>query len=204
MKTFLKNNTLKLSAVFTMLAMAAFAVVGSGSTTALWSDSSTLGAASINSGNLNVAPLASMTWQDISGTPAAIPAIASFNAVPGDVVEGTQSLAVALNGSNMTAKLDVLVPNLTGALASSMTVTYSVYDSTDALIASATNVAAGTTGTVLNLTPSTPGVSSSALTSKAFTVKIKATFNSATSGRTNAAAAAALGASTITVTQVRA
>ena len=80
-----------------------------GGTFALWNDGESVPGGTITTGNLDVAPVGSWTWVDLSEdrTDAGhtIPSIATHRIVPGDVIEGTVEFSAALEGDNIVAEL---------------------------------------------------------------------------------------------------
>ncbi len=92
----------------TILGATAGALLLTGSTYALWSDSGSVGAGTITNGNLDVTSVSAGVWQDVSGTtPVAISDLSAFRMVPGDKIEGTYTLSADLQGDNMVADLAV-------------------------------------------------------------------------------------------------
>lgn len=81
-----------------------------GSTFALWSDSTQVDGARITAGNLEVTG-GTLTWKDVSedrtDSPHKIDDVGEFRIIPGDIIEGTVDLEVALEGENMVADLGV-------------------------------------------------------------------------------------------------
>ncbi len=108
--------------------IAGLALLGGGTTFALWSDSATLTGATITNGNLDVTATGTMAWADVSsdtvGAPVSIPIIADWQMVPGDALEGSQSLTVEVEGDNLVANL--LVDTVSATLPAGVTATYDV------------------------------------------------------------------------------
>lgn len=145
------------------------AVLVSGSTTALWSQDINLDSATITSGNLAVASLATMAWTDESadgatpGSHAINPATDKI--VPGDVWKGSQELDVALEGDNMQATF-TFSNSVTGALLSTsgdcsadgagegICIKYSVFDESGTAVITDQAVNATAANAVVNLLPS--------------------------------------------------
>ena len=108
------------------LAVAGLLLAGGGGTYALWSDQVTLNGGNINSGQLKLVDTQPGAWFDLSsGTAAAIPDIATFQVVPGDVIEYRVVTTVAAEGENLKATLLADPASVTGdpALLADMTVT---------------------------------------------------------------------------------
>lgn len=108
------------------LAAAGMLLAGGGGTYALWSDQVTLNGGNINSGQLKLVDTQPGTWFDLSsGTAAAIPDIAAFTVVPGDVIEYRLVTTVAAEGNNLQATLVADPTSVTGdpALLADMAVT---------------------------------------------------------------------------------
>lgn len=116
----MKKSTARKTAVVGLAAMAA---VGLGSF-ALWSDSADVDGATIVAGNLDIEALDTQAL-DISPDRADnshVIDLATWRAVPGDVVEITQGLDIALEGDNLAAEIDM------SALASQLGVTEEALD----------------------------------------------------------------------------
>jgi alternate signal-mediated exported protein len=130
--------------------VAGVAILAGGTTFALWSDSASVNAGVITAGNLDVATVGKPTWFDVSSdrtdaddtTPVSgidghvIENLGSWRIVPGDTVEGTQGVAIALEGDNLQAELTVgSSAEIAGNLMSGLRITYDVYDKFGAPIA---------------------------------------------------------------------
>jgi alternate signal-mediated exported protein len=108
--------------------IAGIALLGGGSTFALWNASDNAAGGTIVNGDLNVKALGNLSWKDVSidrtDKGHAID-LASWKMVPGDTIEGTQDIDVALLGDNLSANL-----SLSGATAATLpagvTVSYDV------------------------------------------------------------------------------
>lgn len=180
-----------------------------GSTFALWTAQSDIAAGTITAGNLDVA-VAAGTWSDVSAehaTPVAIPALADFRLVPGDVIEGEFPVDVAALGDNLVADLTVGFASPSGALLADLegvSVTYSILDADGAV------VGGGDTVTVLSedsvvVAPGAVVVDNLADGSAPeFTAVVTATFDANTPDQVRAATEALLGDLTVTVSQKRA
>lgn len=206
----------------TLAAAAAGALFFLPGTTALWSDAVTVGGGTITAGNLDVAALGDTTWQDVSvpGTPENID-LATFVTVPGDVLQSSRDLDVALEGDNMAAEFNVeMGAGATGALmagldtdvdptetgvtqdalsAAGITLTYTVTDENEVVIGEA-DTAPGTP-TEVTLTPA--NVAATVDTVADYNVSITATFDSATPERTRVMTEAVLEDMNVSLTQVR-
>jgi alternate signal-mediated exported protein len=91
--------------------LAGLALLAGGSTFALWTASDTADGGVVQTGDLNVAAIDGLTWQDVSGdrtdSPHDIANIANWQMVPGDTIEGRQDIDVALLGDNLAASLSL-------------------------------------------------------------------------------------------------
>src|SRR5690606_180399 len=122
-----KGTTMNNKTKGVIAGIAGLALLGGGTTFALWSDSATVAGGTITNGNLEVAAIGALAWVDASS-----PRVdedhtidpATWRMVRGDVVEGTQGLGVALQGDNLVAELTVDAPE--AVLATGVTVTYDV------------------------------------------------------------------------------
>lgn len=204
-----------------VVAVAAGALFLSSQTTALWNDAVEVQGGTITAGNLDVAVMGDTTWQDISTVTAKpIADINAFRIVPGDVVQSSRDLDVALEGDNMKAKFDVgFGAGSTGALLAGtdvdvdpteagttqeamskkgVTLTYTVMKGN---IVVAENVTPGTATDVV-ITPA--DVSGKVLDGTAdYNVKVTATFDSTADERTRVMTNAVLDKMTVNLTQVR-
>ncbi len=139
--------------------IAGLALLGGGTTFALWSDSATVNGGTITSGNLDVAAAGNVVWYDVSDdradatatTPVtniaahAISSIGTWRIVPEDTIEATFPIAVALEGDNLVA--DLVVTNPTAITGAGGTIdSVAVYDSNNVLVGTA---GVGTTSVVL-------------------------------------------------------
>ncbi|NJC24391.1 alternate signal-mediated exported protein [Arthrobacter pigmenti] len=116
----------------TIAGAAGIVLLAGGTTFALWSDSETVDAGTVQSGTLAITPSGTGTWNDIStGTPEDITDISTFLIVPGDTIEYTNSYTVGASGDNLTADLALSTPvDATGdaELVAATTVTQSFTD----------------------------------------------------------------------------
>lgn len=130
------------------------ALLASGATFALWSDSDDVQGGTITSGNLDVETVGTPAWMDVSPDRTDAPHsinLSTFKIVPGDTVEGTFGLDLALEGDNMVAEFDVGGAGATGDLIANtegVTVTYSVFDDAGDPVTGAQDIALGTTAVV--------------------------------------------------------
>jgi len=135
--------------------IAGIALLGGGTTFALWSDSATISGGTITNGNLEVEAIGPLTWadvsSDVSGTPVAIANIANWRMVPGDTLEGSQDLDVQVEGNNLVANL-LVDTTAVASLPDDVTVTYDVLRGDDIL---ADAVALGTDTPLSNVASGT-------------------------------------------------
>lgn len=207
-----------------------------GTTFALWSDSAFQPGGTIETGNLDVEPAGATTYWDTSAdrtdatatTPItaldahAIPSLAAYSIVPGDTLEADYGFAVALEGDNLVAEVNL---TLAGGAAPPTGVSFAAQVW---YLDGATWTAVGTPA------PVTPGVTTPialgnfqaanqldgtvdagdipiiALAEVPATgatpnlaVVVTATFDAATTGRTSTLTSTALGDVTVTVDQTR-
>jgi|SRR5690625_1173267 len=97
---------------------AGVALMLSGTTLALWSDSASVDGATISSGNLAITA-ASSSWKDTSPDRTDSPhgiELSEFKMIPKDEITGTYSLTASLEGENMVAKLGFHPGASSGAL----------------------------------------------------------------------------------------
>lgn len=132
-------------------AAAAAVALGSGGTFALWSDSTSVDAGTIQAGNLDVAAYGQFQWYDLTenDSPGFFGAIwdffiprhdlghsianmnGSYRVVPGDVVAGYQDVTVDLHGDNLRAILTVGPgPGVPGSEFTGLDVEYGIYNYT--------------------------------------------------------------------------
>jgi predicted ribosomally synthesized peptide with SipW-like signal peptide len=101
----MKNKTKALIA-----GAAGIALLGGGSTFALWNASTGVNGGTITNGDLNVQAINTLSWKDVSGDRVdkghAIN-LTNWKMVPGDTIEGTQDIDVALLGDNLSATLSL-------------------------------------------------------------------------------------------------
>lgn len=185
------------------------ALLVGGSTFALWTAQSDIAAGSVTAGNLEVA-VADGVWNDVSAehaTPLAIPALADFRIIPGDVIEGSFPVDVAALGDNLLADLTVGFTSPSGELLADLegvTVTYSILDADDNVV--------GTGDTVSVLSADSVVVSPGAIvvdnlldgSAPELTAVVTATFDVNTPDQVRTATEALLGDLNVTVAQKRA
>ena len=180
-----------------------------GSTFALWSANANVAGGTVTAGNLEVS-VADGSWNDVSAehtTPVAIPALADFRIIPGDVLEGTFPVDVAALGDNFAADLTVGFTSPSGALLADLegvTVTYAILD------ADGNVVGAGDTVSVLSedsvVVDPAAIVVDNLLDGSApeLTAVVTATFDADTPDQVRTATEALLGDLDVTVSQKRA
>ena len=110
--------------------VAGLALLSGGVTYSLWSDSATVPGGTITNGNLDVAAIGALAWVDVSPDRAdaghAITDLATWRMVPGDIIEGTQGIGVALEGDNLVATLEVSSATDPATFPTGISVTYDV------------------------------------------------------------------------------
>lgn len=191
--------------------IAGAALLMGGTTFALWSDSDTVDGAQISSGNLDVAvigdPGSQWSWEDISADRTDNSHeidLADFRIIPGDTIQGTVALDVALEGENMVAALDAELGAASGNL-TNLDIDIAVTDSTGApvtLNADGTMVLASEDNGHPH--PQTLTTVGSTLDSAAdVTVTVTVTFPASTSGQDHVTESIALDGATVTLDQVR-
>lgn len=107
---------------------AGIALLTGGSTFALWTASDSVAGGTITNGELDVAAIDAISWADVSADRADAPhaiTLATWQMVPGDTIEGTQDIDVALDGDNLVAELTLRNAG-TDALPDGVTVEYDV------------------------------------------------------------------------------
>ena len=86
----------------------------------------------ITNGNLDVEAIDDLAWVDVSpdraDSPHAITDLATWRMVPGDIIEGTQGIGVALEGDNLVATLEVSSATDQATFPIGISVTYDVLD----------------------------------------------------------------------------
>lgn len=162
-----KGKTMNNKTKGVIAGIAGLALLGGGTTFALWSDSDTISGATITNGQLSVDALGAMVWTDESNDVSGSPEIDldTFRMVPGDLLRGSQSLEVEVEGNNLVA--DLLVDTAAATVPTGVEVTYDVLQGSTVL---ASDVALGTD------TPLTD------VASGTYTVVVNADFSSAATG----------------------
>lgn len=179
-----------------------------GSTYALWSDDADVDGGTITAGNLDV-EVVDDAWQDVSDDRSDSPHdidLATFKIVPGDTIRGSYGFDLGLEGDNMVAQLALSGGGLSGALAAGLDVTYTLVDSSDAVVATS-SAASGVTVDLASGDNSDPGtldaVPAATDGTAEFTLQVDVAFDPATSDRDLVQTQAALAAAGVSLTQVR-
>lgn len=123
--------------------VAGIALLTGGATFATWSDSATQNGGTITSGNLDVAAVGTPAWYDVSADrtdgAALTGALSAYNGhaitsswriVPGDTAVAAFGFAVALQGDNLAANVDLT--DVDALVENGATVDYKVYDASGA------------------------------------------------------------------------
>ncbi|HIZ36542.1 MAG TPA: alternate-type signal peptide domain-containing protein [Candidatus Ruania gallistercoris] len=191
--------------------IAGAALLMGGTTFALWSDSDTVDGAEITAGNLDVAvlgdPGSQWSWQDISADRTDNSHeidLADFRIIPGDTIEGTVALDVALEGENMVAALGANLGAASGDL-TNLDIDVAVTDS------NGDPVTLNSGGTLVlasqdngNPDPQTLTTVGATLDDTAdVTVTVTVTFPASTGGQDHVTDSIALDGATVTLDQVR-
>jgi len=211
--------TNKTKGIVAGVAGAAILLAGGG-TFALWSASATVDGGTITAGNLDVAAVGDIAWQDVSAGAEAAPRaidLDTFRITPGDTITGTQGVAIALDGDNLKAAVTVSPGTVDGSLLSAadgVTLSYSVLDGSGEVLAS--DVDLGTPSVVDvyadNYAGTVPGVNAivssqktlpSTPTDADLQVVIKASFDQDTPDQVRTQTAATLDDVAINVVQTR-
>lgn len=187
---------------------AGVALLMSGATYALWSDSADVDGGAITSGNLEVNFL-EHSWEDVSGDRKDSPHkidLDDFKIVPGDTVLGTFPVDVGLEGENLVAELSFVGGGSpVGELAEGLEVTYTVLDAEDEEVASGTGGSVtvplasednGQPGDLVQVPGETDG-------EPEFTVEVSVYFDTDTPERELVQSTAALAGGGIELNQVR-
>ena len=184
------------------------ALLMSGGTYALWSDSADVDGGAITSGNLKVDFL-KHSWKDVSGDRKDSPHdidLEDFKIVPGDTVLGKFPVDVGLEGENLVAELSFVgggSPD--GELAEGLEVTYTVLDAEGDEVASGSGGSVtvplasednGNPGDLVQVPADTDGDAE-------FTVEVSVTFDEDTSERELVQSTAAVAGGSIELAQVR-
>lgn len=182
------------------------ALLMSGATYALWSDSADVDGATISSGNLEVEVANQWAWTDISADRTDDPQtidLTAFKMIPGDTIQGTIGLDVALAGDNMVAALGTELAGASGDL-TNLDIDVAVTDSTGApvtlaggqmLLASADN--SNNVAALTQVGATTDGTAD-------LTITVTVTFPASTIGQDHVNEYLTLDGATVTLDQVRA
>ena len=167
---------------------------------ALWNGTATATAAgTVQSGTMTIAPTTSAVAWSVTrgGTTTAIPSIASFRAVPGDVLTMTQNVDVTATGDKLSAVLAVDPGSITAVGTSTASA-----ELLTALTKSMTVSIAGTLPTGVTAGPATNTYTVTALTgTKTLPVVVTLPFDSTVTGTTAQGGGVNLSALAITLTQ---
>lgn len=190
--------------------VAGAALLMGGTTFALWSDSADAPGGQITAGNLDVALVGDPAWQDVSADRTDNPHpidLSTFRIVPGDTIEGSYAVDLALEGDNMVANLALVGGGVSGDLAAGLIdVSYTVEDATGAVVATGDS-----TGVDLDLASADNSNNVAALATAPaaldnaadYTVVVSVTFDAATSAQDLATTTANLAAASIQLNQTR-
>lgn len=186
---------------------AGVALLMSGATFALWSDSTGADGGDITSGNLEVNPLGT-TWTDVSDDRTDQGHeinLETFRIVPGDTIRGSFPVDVGLEGDNLVAALNLVNPRLDGAdgLIAGLHVTYTVLDAADQPVGNGDAITITLASEdnrnadgLVQVPAATDGTAD-------FTVLVDVTFDETTVNRDLVQSQAALAGSNVSLTQVR-
>lgn len=187
--------------------IAGAALLMGGTTFALWSDSADVDGAQIAAGNLDVDVANQWAWQDISADRSDNSHdidLSTFKMVPGDVIEGTIGLDVALEGDNMVAALAAELGGASGDL-TNLDIDVAVTDASgDPVVLSGdgTMILASADNTAPN--PQTITTVGSEIDGTVdVTVTVTVTFPADTAGQDHVTESIALDGATVTLDQVR-
>jgi len=199
-RTSQKGTTMNKKTKGILAGVAGIALLTGGATFATWSDSASQNGGTITSGNLDVAAVGTPAWYDVSAdrTDGAnlTGALAGYNGhaidstwriVPGDTAVAAFGFAVALQGDNLAANIDLSdVDALVGAGA---TVDYKVLDASGADVTPATGtivrLRAADAATDLGGAAVTRTALTGTETTADVTVVVSVTFPGSTANRTN-------------------
>jgi alternate signal-mediated exported protein len=191
------------------------ALLVSGATFALWSDSEEVAGGTITAGNLDVALIGAPAWQDVSAGRAGHDIdLATFKIVPGDTIQGHFGIAAALEGDNLVAELGLAFDGPSGELLAAehgVTVTYSLVDAENETVGTVSRVPAGEAATVHfasadnsdNTDPALVTLPATIGTTPLYTVVVEAKFDATTPERVRTHAAAVLSDLTVSLEQDR-
>lgn len=98
--------------------IAGLLLLGGAGTYALWQDSKTVDAGTVQTGQLKLTLGAAGTWKDISsdvtGAPTIDPAV--FKIVPGDTIQFSQGVTILAEGQNLKGQLTIDQSTVTAAI----------------------------------------------------------------------------------------
>ena len=198
--------------------VAGLALLSGGVTYSLWSDTATVTGGTITNGNLDVAAIGPLAWVDVSpdraDSPHPITSLATWRMVPGDIIEGTQGIGVALEGDNLVATLEVSSATDPATFPTGISVTYDVLQgvtpiASDVPLGTATTMrlAAGRAGqgagAPVNAPPTVVITDIVVPATPNLTVVLRATFDPATTGQVSVQATTVLGDVAVSLDQVR-
>ena len=199
-----------------LAASAGVAVIATGATFALWSDSSTTDGGVITSGVLDVDYPGAVDWLDVSADRLDAGhsiVLDDFRISPGDTIQGDLGIDAALEGENVVATLSLSTDAApSGALLAAddgVVVTYTLLDAAGDPVAAVTNVPFGTASTV-TFAASDNGAAGALPTLPAaldsvndYTVRVTATFDATTPDQVRQAAQADLQNLVVNLAQTR-
>ncbi|WP_394941399.1 alternate-type signal peptide domain-containing protein [Psychromicrobium sp. YIM B11713] len=98
--------------------IAGLLLLGGAGTYALWQDSKTVDAGTVQTGQLKLTLGAAGTWKDISSDVTGAPAIdpAAFKLVPGDTIRFSQGLTILADGKNLKGQLTIDQSSINAAI----------------------------------------------------------------------------------------
>jgi len=132
-------------------------LLGGAGTFALWNSSASVTGGNIVAGNLLVSDPGTAAAWTANGTAITL---ASFKAVPGDVLKFTKTVNVTASGDNLVATLGLGTASITGATAGAADTALAGYLTANTVLA-ATGTAITGAGPTYTVTPGTTGISSS-------------------------------------------
>lgn len=130
-------------------------LLGGAGTFALWNSSTAVSGGNIVAGNLLVADSGTTGAWTANGTAITL---ASFKAVPGDVLSYTKTIAVTATGNNLVATLGLGTASITATSASAADTALASYLTKSAVL-SATGTGIAASGSNYTITAGTAGVS---------------------------------------------
>lgn len=167
-------------------------LLGGAGTFALWNSSTSVAGGNIVAGNLLVADSGTAGTWTANGTAITL---ASFKAVPGDVLKFTKIVNVTASGNNLVASLGLGTASITGATSSGPDTALATFLTTNTVLA-ATGTAITGAGPLYTVTPGAAGIVASPVT-----VTVTIPFpKSGTAGAENDARLGSVNLSNLTVT----